>query len=1166
MAQLAVGAVAGAAGFLVAGPVGLQVGLAAGTVVGGLLFPPKAPNGPRLGDLTVTGSTYGGSINILYGTCRVNGNIIWAEMLDEVEKKGGKSLGGGSSQNTFNYYFTAAVAFCEGPCDKVTRIWANGTLIYDITQGSDYVKWPQFQFTFYGGREDQLPDPTISANIGTGGVPGYKGICYILFERCWLYPFGNSVPNFTAEISKTTAALLANTTFQALPAGPLNQFTTVSYYDLQVDPINGNGYLVGTEPLYGLIKYDISTMQEELARPVTDILILDPLSTSTITQLQIDAGGWLYGVVFPDGPGGAGTGRISRFDAESLDELAYMPLTYGAQVVAGGVVTTMTTANNGLFGIVCEDSAGANEGLHVLICLQNFQTLMLNGKDMSYISGLGLPPFPAMTPGAQPSFCLGLPAPGKGVGWFAFCGDTTGAPAAEFYIMNVTVTDSPPQYATTQYTFSSTDFDTMNANGFLGYGDMVYDAIDDSLILQVQLEGGDTYISKWAISAGGIVWTTKLPGLCSGNSNSITEGGAWLGRINGTNTFLQVDLNTGTLNYNVDWSSVLQSASGEGVGGYFDSDSNYMIVPSGGTSNLPTKVYLGRATPEYTTLSEIYSDVCSRVNYEPGDYDTSDLTDEVTGYVISRPTTASDLLDNFNKIFLINTVERDYGLVFEHRGKGTRAVITQDEMIRSDDKQAEPYSEARQQEIELPFRVSISYMLYDYNYQIDTQSAQRVHVPQASMYSANKAELQLAAAVPWNTAKSLAEGVLWTTWENRHTYKFRAPWTYLYLDAGDSIQLTFNDGASNYVRLNTFDMGADLTLEASTMVEGAGIYTYGEGITTGAARAFPQPQVFTSGPSQLYLMDTPLLRDQDDDVNAIVPYWAAGPYRDASYWMGTELDTSPDNSTWTVLGNTQSKVSWGYLLTAPADPGSPFHTQGAGTFQVFMMVGGDNLSSISDLQLANGLNGAMVLKANGEVEILQFRDVTVMGANQFQLSFLNRGRRGTDTMAKGLLPGDNFVLLTSGTVFPLDLALGTLNTAGTYRALTSYQLPEKAASESFTPTGRDKMPYAPVHLTATLSGSDIDLAWVRRSRINGALTDLTGDVPLAEATEAYSVDILKAGTVVRTLTSTTSSVTYPSADISTDFGSTPTELSIVVYQISAIVGRGFGAACTLGVM
>jgi hypothetical protein len=78
--------------------------------------------------------------------------------------------------------------------------------------------------------------------------------------------------------------------------------------------------------------------------------------------------------------------------------------------------------------------------------------------------------------------------------------------------------------------------------------------------------------------------------------------------------------------------------------------------------------------------------------------------------------------------------------------------------------------------------------------------------------------------------------------------------------------------------------------------------------------------------------------------------------------------------------------------------------------------------------------------------------------------------------------------------------------------------------------------------------------------MGGALIDGSGEVPLAEDTEEYELEILDGpgGTALRTETGiTTTSFTYTSGMQSADFGGAQTELSFVVYQISAQVGRGF---------
>ena len=108
-----------------------------------------------------------------------------------------------------------------------------------------------------------------------------------------------------------------------------------------------------------------------------------------------------------------------------------------------------------------------------------------------------------------------------------------------------------------------------------------------------------------------------------------------------------------------------------------------------------------------------------------------------------------------------------------------------------------------------------------------------------------------------------------------------------------------------------------------------------------------------------------------------------------------------------------------------------------------------------------------------------------------------------------------------------------------------------------------------MHLAASGSfGADITLSWARRTRVGGELIDGTGEVSLAEDSEEYELEILDGpgGAVLRTETGiTTTSFTYPSGMQSTDFGGAQTELSFVVYQISAQVGRGFAGEGTVEV-
>ena len=117
------------------------------------------------------------------------------------------------------------------------------------------------------------------------------------------------------------------------------------------------------------------------------------------------------------------------------------------------------------------------------------------------------------------------------------------------------------------------------------------------------------------------------------------------------------------------------------------------------------------------------------------------------------------------------------------------------------------------------------------------------------------------------------------------------------------------------------------------------------------------------------------------------------------------------------------------------------------------------------------------------------------------------------------------------------------------------------------------MPYAPVNVTATLDGSNnIDLAWVRRTRINGEI-DLAdggdGTVPINETVLRFDIEIYSGGEIVRTITNNEGEAyEYTAADQTTD-GFTPgsvTSIQVSIYQKSGEVGRGFEGNYTIEVV
>ena len=182
------------------------------------------------------------------------------------------------------------------------------------------------------------------------------------------------------------------------------------------------------------------------------------------------------------------------------------------------------------------------------------------------------------------------------------------------------------------------------------------------------------------------------------------------------------------------------------------------------------------------------------------------------------------------------------------------------------------------------------------------------------------------------------------------------------------------------------------------------------------------------------------------------------------------------------------------------------------------------------------------------------------------LSGLLRGQAGSESaMRAPLAPGARFVLL--------DAAVAELGISDTERGLSRIwaygpaPLPlddETYATATRSFDGIGLRPLSPVHLHARRGpGGDIELGWIRRTRIGG--DNWAGlDVPLGEESEHYEVEIRDGSTVKRVIATDGPHAIYSVADQVADFGSAtfPT-LDVAVRQLSASFGHGAGRSATL---
>jgi hypothetical protein len=117
-----------------------------------------------------------------------------------------------------------------------------------------------------------------------------------------------------------------------------------------------------------------------------------------------------------------------------------------------------------------------------------------------------------------------------------------------------------------------------------------------------------------------------------------------------------------------------------------------------------------------------------------------------------------------------------------------------------------------------------------------------------------------------------------------------------------------------------------------------------------------------------------------------------------------------------------------------------------------------------------------------------------------------------------------------------------------------------AVALTVTPGATALKPLAPVHVAARRAGDGIHISWVRRTRIDGDGWGI--EVPLGEEAEAYALEILSGGSVVRSIACASPVALYAAADELADFGAVQTSLHVRVAQLSSTVGAGYAAEVT----
>ena len=178
---------------------------------------------------------------------------------------------------------------------------------------------------------------------------------------------------------------------------------------------------------------------------------------------------------------------------------------------------------------------------------------------------------------------------------------------------------------------------------------------------------------------------------------------------------------------------------------------------------------------------------------------------------------------------------------------------------------------------------------------------------------------------------------------------------------------------------------------------------------------------------------------------------------------------------------------------------------------------------MTDIALLGGVNALAVETGPGQWEIVQARSAELIAPGRYRLTRLLRGERGTENAVVGVVPTGARVVVLDATLTSLPISEADLGLPWTWRIGPAARpvSDETYVAVPFTPEGAGLRPFSVSHVQqpwrTARSPGDLTIRWTRRSRSLAADIWGAGDVPLAEDSEAYEVDILSGGSVKRTL-------------------------------------------------
>lgn len=377
-------------------------------------------------------------------------------------------------------------------------------------------------------------------------------------------------------------------------------------------------------------------------------------------------------------------------------------------------------------------------------------------------------------------------------------------------------------------------------------------------------------------------------------------------------------------------------------------------------------------------------------------------------------------------------------------------------------------------------------------------------------------------------AGDLAANHLRLRWINSRTFQTTLSATWLFLLENDLLEVTDDATSREYTgRIVDLKFTSSWLVEVTCVVEDVDYAVSTSSIESGGQDEDP-PVVFSPADLEFAVLDLPPMSDKEINTPSLIVVAGAA---EGSRWGGATIFVSTDGESWVESGFVAKQSGLGTTTSTmpPASACEQFESteiipDTSTTLSVMMhSLGPTGMATVTEDQILQGQNWfALVDTENNLLEIFGAQTVTHLGGNEYELTNLYRGLRGTAAGCEMVDPvnGDTF----SHPIGSRVVSLTDLPTTGVSVPLAGL-VKQEAIRFKIVPAGanvedgyeidvktqwRSVRPFPVRDVTKTIFANPYPVRftvdhWTRRNLPVAALSPY----PLDEEYEGYQVDLYR---------------------------------------------------------